>query len=116
MYQKIEGEINALVLSVGSKAAVQHTRHVKGDKSRKLPDDCGRQKHVEKTVITPECRKHHEGRMPEEKNETNVKSAKQGVLKAQLGNGDLKIITAAKKDERVSSEQIDKESSTANAY
>ncbi|KAI9575840.1 hypothetical protein GQX74_014677 [Glossina fuscipes] len=39
-----------LRLPTNSKAGVQHKRHIKGDKWKKLPDDCCRQKHVENTV------------------------------------------------------------------
>uniref|UniRef100_A0A1A9VE48 Uncharacterized protein n=1 Tax=Glossina austeni TaxID=7395 RepID=A0A1A9VE48_GLOAU len=88
-----------------------HKRHIKEDKSKKFPDGYGRQKHVEKTVMTPKCRKDREGRMPEEQNaeenivvcrikvETNVKFSKDGMRNAQLADDNLKVIIAAKTGE-----------------
>uniref|UniRef100_A0A1A9USF5 SAP domain-containing protein n=1 Tax=Glossina austeni TaxID=7395 RepID=A0A1A9USF5_GLOAU len=114
-----------LRLPTNGKTGLQHKLHMKGDKSRKLPDDCCRQKYIEKTVMTPECRKDRERRMSEEQNakqnivvrrikvETNVKFSKGDVRNAQLADDDLTVIIGAKKDERVNSEQIDKESPIA---
>uniref|UniRef100_A0A1A9V6H6 Uncharacterized protein n=1 Tax=Glossina austeni TaxID=7395 RepID=A0A1A9V6H6_GLOAU len=93
-----------LRLPINSKAGAQHKRHIKEHKSRKLPAGCGRQKHVEKTVTTPDSRKDHEERRSEEQNgkenivvrrimvETNVKFSKEGVGIAQLANHNLKLI------------------------
>uniref|UniRef100_A0A1A9V133 CCHC-type domain-containing protein n=1 Tax=Glossina austeni TaxID=7395 RepID=A0A1A9V133_GLOAU len=86
-----------------------------------------RQKHVEKTVTTPECREDREGRTKEENAkenivvrginvETNVKFSKDDVQNAQLADDDLKVIIISKKAERVNCEQIDKASPIAKSY
>ncbi|KAL9872515.1 uncharacterized protein ACN2A1_014565 isoform 1-T2 [Glossina fuscipes fuscipes] len=125
---KFRRKDSKLSLHTNSKAGLERKCHIKGYKSSKLPDDCGRQKHIEKTVITQDLKDNRERRMPEERNakenivvrrikvETNVQFSKDDVRDAQLADNDLKLIIAAKKGERVGSEQIDKESAIANAY
>uniref|UniRef100_A0A1B0B9Y3 CCHC-type domain-containing protein n=1 Tax=Glossina palpalis gambiensis TaxID=67801 RepID=A0A1B0B9Y3_9MUSC len=61
-----------LSLHTNSKAWVQHKYHIKEDKWRKLPGDCGGQKHVEKVVVISKCRKDCEGCMPEEHNAKEI--------------------------------------------
>uniref|UniRef100_A0A1A9VL47 CCHC-type domain-containing protein n=1 Tax=Glossina austeni TaxID=7395 RepID=A0A1A9VL47_GLOAU len=102
---KLRRKDTHLRLPITNKAGVQHKCNIKGDKTRNLPYDCGRRKYVEKIVTTPECRKDREGRMSEEQN------GKQNIVVHRI-----KVIIAAKKGERVNSEQIDNESPIAKAY